>query len=350
MSNNVPAATWAAIAPLSDPLDLDPAYDRHQPEDQMLRDQLHGLLDGREWSGLTWPPLIDALIGAGRTDVALSRLVEGHVDAARIFDQAGHHPVTGALYGVWASRSQRTGVRATPSGSQLILDGTLRFASGLGVIDRALVPVWTGPDRHLLIDLGLGEVGSPELQPDTSQWQTAAMSVSRSHTLVITGLRVEASDQVGPADFYLDRPGFFPGGVGVAACWLGGAARVADLVLARMSDPVPPTLQLRLGAIRRHLSTGAAVMSAAGRRLAGEADGGVAEASTGLDQRALAAETRWAVANAVHGVLDEAHRIAGPAGLAYDRDLTRAVHDLRLYVLQHNADAEALYLAQLRQS
>lgn len=350
MSVRAPAATWSAIAPLPEPLALDADYDRHQPGDQMLRDQLHDLLDGRDWSALGWPRLINALVGAGRTDVALSRLFEGHVDAARILDQAGRRPVAGALYGVWASRSQQTGVRAASLGSQLMLDGTLRFASGLGVIDRALVPVWTGPDCHLLIDLDLSEVGSSQLQPDTSQWQTAAMSVSRSHTLAVSGLRVQASDQVGPAGFYLDRPGFFPGGVGVAACWLGGATRVADLVLARMSDPVPMALQLRLGEIRRHLSTAAALMSVAGQRLQDVAETQDVEVRSEVDQRALAAETRWAVAAAVHGVLDQAHRIAGPAGLAYDQDLTHAVHDLRLYVLQHNADAEALYLAQLRQS
>ncbi len=346
MSTPAPAR-WSAIAPLAAPMRLDPAYDRHRPDDQMLQAQLHDLLDDRDWSGLRWPRLLDALVGAGRTDVALSRLFEGHVDAVRILDQAGRPPVAGALYGVWASRSQRTGVRAASTGAQLVLDGTLRFASGLGVIDRALVPVWTGPDRHLLIDLDLSEVGGPELQPDTSQWQTAAMSVSRSHTLVIDGLKVRSADQVGPDNFYLDRPGFFPGGVGVAACWLGGATRVADLVLARMHDPVPPQLKLRLGEIRRQLSTGAAMVSAAGRSLDVEADSAQTERAEELDQRALSAETRWAVANAVHGVLDQAHRIAGPAGLAYDQDLTHAVHDLRLYVLQHNADAEALYLAEL---
>lgn len=331
---------WSAIAPLPAALALPESYDRHQPDDQMLRRQLHDLLDGRRWAELSWPALIDSLIAAGRTDVGLSRLFEGHVDAARILAQAGGRPVSGALYGVWASRSQRTGVRATPSGTGLILDGTLRFASGLGVIHRALVPVWTGPDRHLLVDLDLCSVGSPELMPDTSQWQTAAMEVSRSHTLAISGLAVEASQLIGPPGFYLDRPGFFPGGVGVAACWLGGAARVADLVLARLSDPVPTQLQLRLGELRRHLSTASALLSVAGRELDRDDPG------TSSVERAVAAETRWAVATAVHGVLDQAHQIAGPAGLAYDRGLTHAVHDLRLYVLQHNADVEALFLAQ----
>ena len=50
------------------------------------------------------------------------------------------------------------------------------------------------------------------------------------------------------------------------------------------------------------------------------------------------------MAHAVDTVLSEAQRIAGPAGLAYDADLTRAIHDLQLYVLQQNADADDGFL------
>jgi hypothetical protein len=45
--------------------------------------------------------------------------------------------------------------------------------------------------------------------------------------------------------------------------------------------------------------------------------------------------------------LEEAQRVAGPAGLAYDEDLTRAVHDLSLYVLQQNADTDNGFLGTL---
>ena len=39
--------------------------------------------------------------------------------------------------------------------------------------------------------------------------------------------------------------------------------------------------------------------------------------------------------------------MAGPAGLAFDEDLTRAIHDLQLYVLQQNVDADELFLGGL---
>jgi alkylation response protein AidB-like acyl-CoA dehydrogenase len=330
--------SWSALAPLPQPATLSSGYDRHQPSDAALHDELARLAGDVRWAALGWSELVDVLLSIGRTDVPLSRLVEGHADAQRILHQAGAKAVPGALYGVWASRSQQTGVTATRSGTAYVLDGTLRFASGLGVIDRALLPVWPDPDHHVLLDLPVTGGGDTWVVDD-AQWVTSAMEVSRSHTVAVRRHPVPLTARVGPDDFYLSRPQFFPGGVGVAACWLGGATRVGDLVRARLRDPVPPALQLRLGALRSRLAGGAALLVTAASRL-NETEG------DGPLSRAISAEARWGVAEVVHDVLDQAHRIAGPAGLAYDRELTRAVHDLRLYVLQHNADADATSLAQ----
>lgn len=335
--------TWTAVAPLPPAMALSDGYDRHSADDAAVRSEFARLAAGRRWTDVSWPQLLQALIAAGRTDIGLSKLLESHVDALRILAQAGSEPERDALYGVWASRSQRSGVRARRAGSELILDGTIRFASGTGVIDRVLLPVWLDSKSHQLVDLALPSAPTgrrSSLSLDTGSWATSAMEVARSHTWTFSGQSVPLECAVGPMDFYLSRPEFFPGGVGVAACWLGGAARVADLAIARLREPVPAALQQRSGLVRLALASGAAALDAAGRRLAEpDADHG--------DGRQLSTEARSVVAAAAHVVLDEAHRIAGPAGLAHDRDFTRAVHDLRLYVLQANADADAAYLGGL---
>ncbi len=311
-----------------------PGYDRHHPSPASLREQLDALAASRPWARLSWAELIDALLAVGRADVPLARLFEGHVDAIRILDQAGREPAPDARYGVWASRSQQTGVRARRiAAGRLLLDGTIKFASGAGVIDHALVPVWLDADTHLLLDLPVGA-----LPVDTSQWVTAAMEVSRSHTVTIDGLEVP-DDPVGDPNFYLDRRGFFPGGIGVAACWAGGALRIADLARARLHEPIPPAMLRRLGQIDTRLVAAQATLRVAGDRLdtwwAGDASG---PGPTGW--RRLATEGRAVVAEAAEQIIGQAERLAGPAGLAFDLDLTRAVHDLRLYVLQRNADAD----------
>lgn len=319
-------------------------HDRHHAGDADVRAQLSSWVSRVPWATASWCELIGGLLAAGRADVPLSRLLEGHVDALRILDQAGREPVASVLYGVWASRSQQTGVAARPTaGDGLVLDGTIRFASGTGVLDRALVPAWLGAGTHVLVDLDVRE-----LPVDTTQWSTAAMEVSRSHTVTVAEVPVGADRVIGPPGFYLGRPGFFPGGVGVAACWAGGAARLADLVQARLSDPVPDSISLRLGSIRLQLAAASAALSTAATLL--DADfprGHAADPTSGSpDWRAVSTEARAVVASAVDTVINETHRISGPAGLAYDVDLSRAAHDLRLYVLQQNADGDALYLGR----
>ncbi|HYO85320.1 MAG TPA: hypothetical protein VES01_02515 [Dermatophilaceae bacterium] len=69
----------------------------------------------RDWAELDWPELLDELMALGRTDIPLARLTEGHIDALRIFAEADADPVLGACYGVWASRSHGTGLKAARS-------------------------------------------------------------------------------------------------------------------------------------------------------------------------------------------------------------------------------------------
>lgn len=218
----------------------------------------------------------------------------------------------------------------------MLLEGSVRFASGAGLIDRALVPVWLDAHRHLLVDLDVRT-----LPVDDTQWAISAMEVSRSHAVGVEGARVCERDVVGSMNFYLDRPAFFPGGVGAAACWAGGAARVADLLLARMHEPAPEQMRRRHGTVRVHLTSAVSVIRSAARVLDEHLRG---RGSTEVDWRAVSTECRAVVAAAVGGVLEQAQRLGGPAALAYDRDLTRAIHDLQLYVLQQNVDADTLYL------
>ena len=329
---------WSVLSGYPDPLPLTAGYDRHQASAVGVRDQL------RQWSRNcgpadgSWTTLIRTLLAAGRADVPLVRLFEGHVDALRILDQAGRAPIADALYGVWASRSQRTGVAAQPSDDQLVLDGTIRFASGAGVVDRALVPVWLDAETHLLVDLDVSD-----LPVDSTQWATAAMEVSRSHTVAVADVRVAADQVIGDPGFYLGRPDFFPGGIGVAACWAGGAARIADLACLRLHDPVPEPMAVRLGSIRTQLTAAAAALHTAGAVLD---DVTADDGKNALDRQGVSTEVRAVVAAAVAEVISQVQRVAGPAGLAFDRDLTRASHDLQVYVLQQNADGDALYLGR----
>ena len=262
----------------------------------------------------------------GVTDIPLGRLVEGHVDALRILDQAGVEPRSAARYGVWASRSAGTGVAAAVEGAALRLNGTIRFASGSGVIDRALVPVWLDPETHLLVDLAVDG-----LPVDRSHWNTSAMRVSHSHTVTVEDLVVDAADLVGEPGFYLGRPGFLPGGVGVAAVWAGGLSRVLDVTVAMLAGRrVTEAQDARLGRVRVQLIAALIAVRTAGSRL-DELWPDLPDPTVATLVAEVVTESRAVVAHAVMAALPEVRLLAGPAGLAFDPDVGHAVDDLGLY-------------------
>ncbi len=291
--------------------------------DQM-RDAVRRLADERHdvWVG-PFPEMTHALTEVARVDLCLARLVEGHVDALRILDQAGVAPRAG-VYGVWASRSAGTGVAATPEGDGWRLAGESRFSSGIDVVDRALLPGWLDDDDHLLFD-----VDATAVDADRGSWHTSAMDASRSFTVRVDQ-PAGRDDVVGPPGFYLERRGFPIGGLEVAAVWLGGAQSVLEQVvdgLRRFRATAHQTR--RVGVMEQAVRQARLVVDATAQRLpslAGEA----------LVREAAVARTT--AAWACDQVLDEAPRVVGPAGLSGTARLARTVADLTIYVRQHHLD------------
>lgn len=297
------------------------------------------MVEGTDWASLAWPELLEQLARLGAVDSPSGRVAEGHVDAVRILAQAGRVPVPGALYGVWASRSRGTGPAAAPEGDGWRVAGTLRFASGVGALDRSLVTAVDPDGRHLLLDLQVGTWAG-----DEDSWGTSAMAGSRSLTVEVDEL-VPASAVVGTPGWYLQRPGFLPGGVGVAAVWWGATTHL--VALARRAGeraPATPERAMRWGSIRARLTAAGATLTEAGRVLEELLPTGSRERwdAVGEDARArlagLSAETRAVVGDAARQVLVDVRELAGAAGMAYESELVGAWEDLALYVAQHPSD------------
>jgi hypothetical protein len=166
-------------------------------------------------------------------------------------------------------------------------------------------------------------------------------------TWVARGLRTVTSaavrfdetpaEPVGAPGWYLERPGFAWGGMGVAACWHGGA-RGLRATLARTSAGRTGELPaLHVGIVDAELHASEAVLA----RAAALVDAGKAE---GVAGEILAMRVRAVVANAVERTIRQVGHALGPAPLAFDEDHARRVADLELYVRQHHAERD---LAQL---
>ncbi len=288
-----------------------------------MRAAVQALGVSASWTG-PFDEVCRRLADVAQLDVALARLVEGHADAVRILTQAGTTPREGG-YGVWASRSAGTGLRATPAADHdgWCLDGELRFASGIDVIDRVLVPGWVDDDTHLLFD-----VAAHAFEADRDSWHTAAMAGSRSFTVHAVGVR--AGDPVGDENFYLSRPGFAVGGLGVAAVWAGAAASLTEQTAAGLRRFAPSPHQLRRLGVMQQASWQADTLVT---RVAATLDPDDREATA----REVAA-ARTAAVTACESVIDEAGRIVGPGGLSGDGRLARTLVDLGIYIRQHHLD------------
>lgn len=267
--------------------------------------------------------LVAQLFDVGRIDLTLARLVEGHADAVRILGEAGCSARPG-LYGVWASRSAGTGLRAERSAEGWHIGGELRFASGVDVVDRALVTASVENGSHLLFD-----VAADRFRPDRSTWRTPAMDASRSFTVHADLVVVEPP--VGAQGFYLGRRGFALGGLGVAAVWAGGARSVVDQVADGLRRFTPTAHQLRrVGLMDQQSWQARAVLDHAAAVLDEDADRPV---------HGLVAAARTTVVDACEQVVAEAGRVVGPGGLSTDERLARTLADLTVYVRQHHVDA-----------
>jgi alkylation response protein AidB-like acyl-CoA dehydrogenase len=274
-----------------------------------------------------------ALADAARADVVVGRLLEAHADADAILAELeGTRVGPGEWWGVWAAEPPAPVVRAEPTATGWVLDGTKAWCSGAGWCTNALVTARAGDDRPLFaVDLTRGGV-----TVDLTGWQAAGMS--RSATGAVTFDRVPARP-VGAPTAYLQRAGFWHGGAGVAACWLGGAERVAD-TLRRAGGRLDEHSAAHLGAIDAALTAGRWSMEAAAAEVDAQPDDVERAHVRALRFRAVA-ESAAAL------TLDRVGRALGATPLAVDRDHTQAVSDLLVYLRQSHADRDLAALGRL---
>ncbi|MEO8830450.1 acyl-CoA dehydrogenase family protein [Lapillicoccus sp.] len=289
-------------------------------------------LPGQGQTATRWKRLTDA----ARADVVVGRLLEGNADADAILAELTSQRVEpGQWWGVWAAEPPLPVLSADMGPDDgWILNGTKAWCSGAGLCTHALVTARHGGQRPLLaVDLS-----HPGVSVDLDAWQ--AVGMSRSATGSVTFDHVPARVVGGPGD-YLDRPGFWHGGVGVAACWLGGAEAVADtLRRAASRRPLDEHAAAHLGAVDAALAGATWSMQAA----AAEVDADPTDRDA-AQRRAM--RVRAVVEAAATLTVDRVGRALGAAPLALDARHSTAVNDLTVYLRQSHAERDLAVLGRL---
>ncbi|HWG74003.1 MAG TPA: acyl-CoA dehydrogenase family protein [Acidimicrobiales bacterium] len=288
-----------------------------------------GALDLPLPGGGRTPERFEALVALARNDLSLARLGEGHADALAILAEAGRRPGAGA-YGVWAASSRHARLDAEPAGKGWCLSGRKPFCSGATSVRRALVTAFA-EGSQLLLDVEVANA----VRPVEGSWPAVGMADSDSRTVAFD-LVVDADAQVGPPGFYVERPGFWHGAVGVAACWYGGASRLVDDTIGYMKESGSEAHALA------HLGTAVATATAMRATLAwAAAEFDADPADKDGNARRVAATVREVVHSGCVEVMTRTAAAAGARLLCHDGGHGRAAADLWVYLSQYHGGRDA---------
>ncbi|KTR51651.1 acyl-CoA/acyl-ACP dehydrogenase [Curtobacterium oceanosedimentum] len=309
-------------------------------------------------------PVFATLAAVAAADVALARTVEPHLDALGILAQAGESVPSGSAWGVFAAEAPGLRVTATPSDGSgadpgtvtphgavtpagtvavgravaaggavavvgaVRLDGTKPWCSLASSLTHALVTAHLGEQRQLVaVDLR-----QPGVTVHDEAWVARGMPDVPSGPVDLDGV---VGTAVGAPGWYLTRPGFAWGGIGVAACWWGGAVGLARMLrTAAAARPGSELLQAALGATVTDLADAEDALATAAARI------DAAGPDDDTDWSFVAQVTRSRVRRAVDAVSQRVVATLGPAPLTSDAAVAARVADLGLYVLQDHGERD----------
>ncbi|HET7388822.1 MAG TPA: acyl-CoA dehydrogenase [Nocardioidaceae bacterium] len=288
-------------------------------------------------TGGTWERFA-ALAEIARADLSVAKLAEPHHDATAILqDLGGPAPRPGSLWGVWAAEppfAKLTAVRRP----DWCLDGTKAFCSGATMVSDALVTAETddGP-RLFAVDMDQARADSSADVADPD-WVGPGMRAADTRTVHVHHLPAEP---VGPVRGYLDRPGFWHGAAGIAACWLGGAQGLAlPLRTAADKGRLDGHGLAHLGAVTALLDAARAHLLDVARRIDAAPDDTTAARRWALSVRAT-------LAGCVEQLVVHVGRALGPGPLAFDADHARRQADLQVFIRQQHAERDLAELGDL---
>ncbi len=256
-------------------------------------------------------------------DLGVARTIEPHLDAAAILFQAGCRAPAGT-WGVFAAEGSAP-LRAVVTSRGWVIDGVKPWCSLAGRLEHALVTAHTEHGERRLFAVDLTHSG---IETSRAEWPSRGLAEIPSIPIVFHRVPVQP---VGEPGWYLTRPGFWWGGIGVAACWYGGAVGLARTILSEISPRRDPHALAHLGAIDTLVHACRLALGDAAERI----DGGVEN-----DGRLLARRVRGLVARSCEEIIVRAGHAAGPGPLTGNAHYSKQMSDLQVYIRQHHAERD----------
>lgn len=278
-----------------------------------------------------------ALAAVAATDLSLAKLYEGHTDALAIFGELGVAPDSAAdspSWCVWAAETPqgRSVIDTVPGASngEVELNGAKCWCSGVAGASDALLTAWHADGRGpQLVSVRLR---LPGVRVSSAAWQAVGMAGSGS---LDVAFEHASARMVGTLGAYLNRPGFWQGGAGIAACWYGGSLAIADVLrAAAIQGPAAARSPYRLAALGRvdvSLHATAALLREGAAWI---------DANPQADASAVALRLRLCAEETATLTLAEVGRALGATPFCRDARFARTAADLPVFIRQSHAERD----------
>lgn len=270
------------------------------------------------------------LAEVGGHDLGLCKLYEGHTDALAIVQQLGGSPTPSSTWGMWAAEPPQARVRVS-QGQRVALNGRKAWCSGAAVLSHALLTAWDEHDRQQLVAVALDQ---PGVTITDQGGQAVGMSATASVEVLFEGAEAQA---IGNPGDYLQRPGFWQGGIGIAACWYGAAQSIAERLRRHCAHGEEPHALAHLGAVDSALHAAAQVLRTSAWSI---------DAAPLDDAERLARRARAVVEQSAEQVIRHVGRALGAGPYCKDRQFARLIADLPVFLRQSHAERDLAALGQ----
>lgn len=316
-------------------------YLARRPPDYRDTAALGGCLRAMVEAGLDRLPLpgsghtlerFQQLAYVGGHDLGLCKLYEGHTDALAIIEQLGGSPTPGSTWGMWAAEPPQARVQVRPAGHMVTLDGRKAWCSGAAVLSHALLTAWDAEDQQQLVAVALDQ---PGVTVTDQGWQAVGMGATGSVEVLFDGAEAQA---IGNPGDYLQRPGFWQGGIGIAACWYGAARQIGECLRKQCAHRDEAHALAHLGAVDSTLQASADVLRFSALHI---------DANPEANAELLARRARAVVEQSAEQVIREAGRALGAGPYCKDRHFARLIADLPVFLRQSHAERDLAALGQL---
>ena len=276
-----------------------------------------------------------ALAALAAQDLAACKLAEAHWDALTILQDLGVQPPPQArIWSVWAAENPRARLQLQSAAQGLELVGSKSWCSGAHITTHALL---TCEDAEHGPCFAMVDMGAPGIAIDSQGWQALGMrhvqtpQVYFAHTPAIS---------LGARSVYLQRPGFWHGGAGIAACWYGAACEIAQLLRTRLHADQPHAAA-HLGAMFTQLRAARAMFHQLAQRI---------DAAPGQPWVEEVQALRAFVRGLASDIIERSARAMGPGPLCTDAEHAQRCADLAVWCTQQHAEKDDADLGRLSQA